>query len=104
MGVTRITLSIPTPQLTQLMSNLLGVAGLLAVVVAIGALAGNWWWSVLAGGIVACALAWVANLHAQAAGATATAGEEQTSPGASPTVLRPDLARRLVGGVAGVQG
>ena len=39
--------------------NFLGAGGLVAVVLAIGALAGNWWWSVLAGGVLAVAMsAW----------------------------------------------
>lgn len=62
----RITLTIPTVQAPQLASNVLGAAGLIGLVIAIGALAGNWWWSLLAGSLVAIGLAWVANTHAQA--------------------------------------
>lgn len=41
-------------------ANLIGLAGLVAVAVAVGGLTGTWWWSVLAGGVFAVALAWVA--------------------------------------------
>lgn len=49
-----------------LLSNLVGLAGLLAVVLAVGGLAGNWWWSVLAGGFVAVGLSYIAQTHAAA--------------------------------------
>ncbi|MGC5664938.1 hypothetical protein ACN261_31610 [Micromonospora sp. WMMD723] len=65
----RITVSVPSVQAPMLVSNLLGVAGLLGLVVAVGALAGSWWWSVLAGSLIAIALAWVAHTHHQAAAA-----------------------------------
>jgi hypothetical protein len=39
---------------------LLGLAGLLAVAVAVGGLTGSWWWTVLVGGLEAFGLAWVA--------------------------------------------
>lgn len=42
------------------LSNLVGLLGLVAIALAVGALAGSWWWSVLAGGVAAvglCALA-----------------------------------------------
>lgn len=44
-----------------LLSNLLGLAGLIAVAVAVGALAGNWWWSVGVGGLFAIGLSWMAS-------------------------------------------
>lgn len=61
--------------------NFLGFAGLVAAVVAIGALAGSWWWSALAGGLVSVALSvWSqfqaemeARSAARAAGAPASA-------------------------------
>lgn len=41
-------------------ANLVGLVGLVAVAVAVGGLTGDWWWSVLVGGVFAVALAWVA--------------------------------------------
>jgi hypothetical protein len=58
-----LTVKIPTPP-KGLLSNLLGLAGLIAVVVSIGGLTGNWWWSGLAGGGVAVALSYIAHLNA----------------------------------------
>lgn len=43
-----------------LFGNLLGLAGLIAVAVALGGLTGNWWWSGLAGGVFAVVLSWMA--------------------------------------------
>lgn len=54
----RVSIYVPRPS-SMLVSNLLGVLGLIAVVVAIGGLAGVWW-AVLAAGVLAvglCALA-----------------------------------------------
>lgn len=45
-------------------SNLLGFAGLVAVIAAVGGLTGNWWWSVLAGGVAAVGLAALAQFNA----------------------------------------
>ncbi len=45
-------------------TNLVGVAGLAAIAAAVGALAGDWWWSALAGGVFAVALAVVAQYNA----------------------------------------
>lgn len=52
-----------------LLSNLLGLAGLIAAVLAIGGLTHNWWWSVLVGGVVAVGLSVIATLDASADGA-----------------------------------
>lgn len=52
------------------LANVVGLLGLLAIVLAIGGLTGNWWWSVLAGGVFATALAYVAQTHVQAEQAT----------------------------------
>lgn len=52
---------IPVPRLSAgLVSNLVGLLGLIAVAVAIGGLTGNWWWSALTGGVMAVGLAYVA--------------------------------------------
>lgn len=82
MRVTRITVSIPTPQLPMLVSNLLGLASLVGLVVSIGALAGNWWWSGLSGSLVGLGLAWVAMSHAQAAATAAEPAGGETAPAA----------------------
>lgn len=38
-------------------TNLLGLFGLLGIVVAVGGLTGNWWWSLLVGSVFAVAMA-----------------------------------------------
>lgn len=47
-----------------LFANLLGVVGLVAFALAVGGLAGNWWWSVLVGGVFAVGLSYVAQTQA----------------------------------------
>ncbi len=60
---------IKLPRLTPgLLSNLLGVAGLLGGVVAIGGLT-NPWWALLAGSLIAVGLSYAASTHAEAEGA-----------------------------------
>lgn len=55
---------IPVPKFPAgLASNLLGLLGLLAAVLAIGGLTGNWWWSALTGGLVLVGLSYVAQTH-----------------------------------------
>lgn len=49
-----------------LVANLIGLVGLLGIVLAVGGLTGNWWWSVLAGGVVSVGLSWIAQTHAAA--------------------------------------
>lgn len=46
-----------------LFSNLLGIAGLIAVIVAVGGLTHNWWWSLLAAGFVATGLSYIAQVN-----------------------------------------
>ncbi len=46
-----------------MISNIVGLAGLTAVAVAVGALAGNWWWALLTGGLFLVALAGVAQYN-----------------------------------------
>jgi xanthosine utilization system XapX-like protein len=48
------------------LANIVGLVGLIAVVLAIGGLLHNWWWSVLSGGVFAVALAYVAQTHVEA--------------------------------------
>lgn len=58
---------IPVPRLPRgLGANLIGLAGLVAVVLAVGGLTGNGWWSVLLGGLVSVGLSYVAQTHAAA--------------------------------------
>jgi hypothetical protein len=62
-----VEIRIAVPRLPSgLAANLAGLAGLIAMVLAVGGLTGNWWWSLLAGGTVAFGLAFVAQLQAQA--------------------------------------
>lgn len=73
----RVSIYVPRPS-SMLVSNLLGVLGLIAVVVAIGGLAGAWW-AVLAAGVLAvglCALAQNAGAVAAATPAGASSGAE----------------------------
>lgn len=73
-----LTIKIPAAP-KGLLSNLLGLAGLVAVVVAIGGLAGNWWWSGLAGGVASVALSYIAHVNAaqtEQTGEHATAREQ----------------------------
>lgn len=63
-------------------TNIVGLLGLVGVVVAIGGLTGNWWWSVLSGGVCAVGLAYVAQTHAEVAHPEAAA-----APGGRPTVV-----------------
>jgi hypothetical protein len=65
----RITVTVPDVQAPALVSNLLGLVGLVGLVVAVGALTGTWWWSVLTGSVICVVLAWVAHTQAQAAAA-----------------------------------
>lgn len=52
---------------TGLVANLLGLAGLVAVALAVGGLTGNWWWSALVGGMFAVGLSYVAQTQAATA-------------------------------------
>lgn len=45
-------------------ANLLGVTGMLGTAVSVGALAGNWWWSVLLASLFAIVVCVVAGLNA----------------------------------------
>lgn len=57
---------IPVPRLPDgLVGNLVGLAGLVAVAVAVGGLTGTWWWSLLLGGLFAVGLSYVAGAHAE---------------------------------------
>jgi hypothetical protein len=55
-------------------SNLLGLAGLIAVAVCVGGLAGNWWLSGLVAGVFAVGLAHLAQAQPRRQQAAAAAG------------------------------
>jgi hypothetical protein len=48
------------------LANIVGLLGLLGVVLAVGGLTGNYGWSLLAGGVVATSLAYIAQAHVEA--------------------------------------
>lgn len=61
-----VTIKIPAlPR--GLFANLLGLAGLVAMIVAVGGLTHNWWWTLLAAGIVSVGLSYIAHLNGVAA-------------------------------------
>jgi len=57
--VVTIQFRLPVPS-SELLANLLGLAGLVAVVVGAGGLLGNWWVSLVLAGGVCVFLSWVA--------------------------------------------
>jgi hypothetical protein len=80
-----VYIRIPLPTLTsELVSNLLGLAGLAGVVIAVGGLTGNAWWSLLAGSVLLVGLSYVAH-----AGAPARPASE---PARGPAGARPRRA------------
>jgi hypothetical protein len=60
---------VPAPS-SELLGNLLGLAGILAVVVGVGGLLGNWWVSVVLAGAAMVFLSWVASTHQEQAAST----------------------------------
>lgn len=57
------TVRIPVPKIdSDLASNVIGLFALLAVIVAIGGLTHNWWWSLLATGIFGVGIAFMLGL------------------------------------------
>ena len=80
----RITITVPRIP-AGAWSNIVGVLGLLAAVVAVGGLAGIWW-AVLAGGVVAVALSALAQAQDSAkARPTVVAASAKVRPRAVPT-------------------
>lgn len=80
-----IRIRIPAPS-SMLLANVLAVLSLVAVVVAIGGLAGVWW-AVLAGGVLGLVVAYAAMVNAAAA--------EQTGPAAAGVERQADVALRV---------
>jgi hypothetical protein len=81
----------------MLVSNLLGVLGLAAVVVGLGGLTGNWWVSVLTGGLAFLGMAYVgyaftARAAAQSAAAANTAPGVGQAP--APAAGEPEASLR----------
>lgn len=74
----RVSIYVPSPS-SMLVSNALGVAGLVAVIVAVGLLAG-WAWALLAAGLVCVGLSALAQNAGVAAAASAPAGASEGSP------------------------
>ena len=73
-------------------SNLVGLLGVVAVVVAIGGLTGTWWWSALAGGVACVGLATLAQLAAERATIEAPASKVATAPTVRPGAQTPKAA------------
>lgn len=81
-----MTIKITLPRLPAgAAANIIGLAGLVAVALAVGGLTSNWWWSALSGGVFAVALAYVAQTHAAAEQATARPAPVAEAPRATRT-------------------
>lgn len=76
-----VTIRVPAPP-PGLLANLLGLAGLVAIIVAIGALT-SWPWALLAAGVFAVALAWLASVQQQAPAVRSAAPVRPIRSGAS---------------------
>jgi hypothetical protein len=60
--IATVKVSIPVPS-SMLVVNILGVLGLAGLTVSVGALTGNWWWSVLVGSVILIGLSLVGSAH-----------------------------------------
>lgn len=54
-----IRVTVPAPS-SELVTNLLGVAGMAGIAVSVGALAGNWWWTALVVSVFMIVVAYIA--------------------------------------------
>lgn len=84
-----ISIRLPRPTLGAV-SNLVGLAGLVAVAVAIGGLTGIWWWALLVAGVELVAVAYLAgqaDVDQAAVGARPAAAPVTAAP-------RPSAERR----------
>lgn len=81
----QVTVTVPVPRLPggDAAGDALGVLGLVAIVVCVGGMVGNWWISGVLAGIAAVFLSWVAAKNA--AGSAATVDSTLASaPAAAP--------------------
>jgi len=81
-AATEIRIRVPHPS-APLLNNLLGALGLVAIVIAVGGLAG-WLWGLLAGGIFAVALSVIGSTHyapAEDAAVDVDDGADDGTPG-----------------------
>lgn len=71
---------------SQMQSNLLGLAGLLGVAIALGGVSGNWWVTMLAASAMMVGLSYVSQLHIRAAAAAAAAATAEAELPPAPPV------------------
>lgn len=79
-----MTITVRLPRIAAgLLSNLVGLFGLVAVAIAVGGLTGNWWWTALVGGVFSVGLAALAQVAAAEArpAQPATAGKPLAAVG-----------------------
>lgn len=75
-----VVISVPAPS-RESTSNVLGVAGLVGLVLAVGGLTGSPWWSLLVGSLLLLALSWVGHQQVTAAAKRGTgAAAASTAP------------------------
>lgn len=82
--IATVKLSIPVPS-SMLLVNILGVLGLAGLTASVGALTGNWWWSVLVGSAILIGLSMIGAAHQAAA---ASAGEQRPAAAVAPVAAR----------------
>ncbi len=83
-----MVISIRLPRLTLgTVSNVIGLAGLAAVAVAIGGLTGTWWWALLVAGVELVAVAYLTGQADEQPGAA------ELRPASAATGTRPPAAR-----------
>ena len=71
-----MTITVRLPRIAAgLLSNLVGLFGLIAVAVAVGGLTGNWWATLLVGGVFAVGLAALSQAAAAAPQSTPAAAK-----------------------------
>lgn len=81
-----IKVTVPAPSSEQV-TNLLAVAGMAGTSVSVGALAGNWWCTLLVASVFMIVLAYIAQSHAAAEVEQAADVDEVPPPAAADTTL-----------------